>query len=487
MRWITWLKWVGGVFAGLFLAAGGLFYTLLPPSLPVPPQSDIVISGVTVINPGMDRLSDRTVVVHDGRIVAVRPRVATDPTPICRGCYVIPGLIDAHVHTPPSIAIGNQRLFALLYLEYGVTSVRDLGQSDTSIHALADDLNAGRIVGPHMYRCGPVLDGDPPGWPAAWKVTTAAQGKAAVDELVKEGVDCIKVYNEVNVATYRAIAAEAARFKLPLIGHVPHRVGLTGMRNFEAQHLTGVSYLSRPPPPVGVDMLFEDILATTDEDIDHAIDVMAARHIAITPTLASPGLRLIASDPHRFPPTAASQVLPAFWGPMWGILANHPHGGAQIAVQIAAIPRMRTIVGRARTRGIDVLAGTDTLMPWVVPGEALLFEIDQLALAFGDKQAALAAATTVNARHVDPARIGMIAAGMRADILLLPSDPTRDLRALRRWKIEIADGRRYDRALVDGWLELYRDHFHGFIYSAVMDAVTALTIDHFNNSANKRA
>ena len=52
----------------------------------------------------------------------------------------MPGLIDAHVHTPPKLAIGNQRLFALLYLAYGVTSVRDMGQTDDSIAALqADD------------------------------------------------------------------------------------------------------------------------------------------------------------------------------------------------------------------------------------------------------------------------------------------------------------------------------------------------------------
>ncbi len=356
---MRWMKWIGGAVAVLTAGFAALFWALLPPDIAAPPRTDRIISGVTVFNPGIGRLANATIVIHDGRIVAVRARMASDPAPICPGCFAMPGLIDAHVHTPPWIALGNQRLFALLDLEYGVTTVRDLGQSDTSIHALADDLNSGRIVGPHMYRCGPVLDGEPPGWPSAWKVTTAAEGRAAVDALVEEKVDCIKVYNEVNRETYDAIAAEAARVHLPMIGHVPHRVGLTGMHDFEAQHLTGVPYLRFPLPPVGVDVRGEDLLAMTSADIDHALDVIAANRISLLPTLANPGLRLIASDPRRFPPTPGSRNLPDFWKPVWSALVRHPTSEEQIGIEIAGIPRLRLITGRAHARGIDVLAGTD--------------------------------------------------------------------------------------------------------------------------------
>ncbi|HEY1630936.1 MAG TPA: hypothetical protein VGF56_06445 [Rhizomicrobium sp.] len=480
-----WVKWAGGATAALAVGFAILFWALLPPDITPPPRTDRIISGVTIINPGVGRMANATIVIRDGRIVAVRARIASDPAPICPGCFAMPGLIDAHVHTPPWIALGNQRLFALLYLEYGVTTVRDLGQSDTSIHALADDLNAGRIVGPHMYRCGPVLDGDPPGWPSAWKVTTAAEGRAAVDALVKEKVDCIKVYNEVNRETYDAIAAEAARVHLPMIGHVPHRVGLTGLHDFEAQHLTGVPYLRFPPPPVGVDVRGEDLLAMTNADIGHALDVVAANRISLLPTLANPGLRLIASDPRRFPPTPGSRNLPDFWKPVWSALVRHPTSEAQIGIETAGIPRLRLIAGRAHARGLDVLAGTDTIMPWVVPGESLHLEIAQLALAFGNTEAALAAATAVNGKHIAPGLIGVIAPGARADILLLPSDPTRDLRVLRQWRFEIADGRFYDRATVDNWVERYRRHFHGVIYSTVMNAVTGVALKYFENAADK--
>jgi cytosine/adenosine deaminase-related metal-dependent hydrolase len=124
-------------------------------------------------------------------------------------------------------------------------------------------------------------------------------------------------------------------------------------------------------------------------------------------------------------------------------------------------------------------------MPWVGPGEGLLAEINMLALAYKSNEAALAAATSLNGRHVAPGQIGIIAPGLRADILLLPSDPTRDLHELRDWKIEIVDGRRYDRAVVDGWVEQYRRHFHGLIYSILMDSLTAIAIRQFANTEGK--
>ncbi len=486
MRFPAWAKWSVGVAGGFAAGAGLLVWLLLPPDLPVPPQTDLVIVGVTVINPGVSRAANQTITVHKGRIVAVRPRRADDPAPICPGCYAMPGLIDAHVHTPPRIAIGNQRLFALMYLEYGVTAVRDLGQSDESIEALAATLNEGRIAGPHMYRCGPVLDGDPSGWPSAWKVTNAAQGTAVVEALEREHVDCIKVYNAVSLATYKAIAAEAARMGLPMIGHVPHAVGLDRLHDFEAQHLTGVPYLTRPSPPPDVDLHGEDLLAMGDAEISHALDIFVANRISLTPTIANQQLREIAADPHRFPPTPGAHVLPDFWVPVWESFVPHARDAAGIALELRVLPRLREFAARARARGVDVLAGTDTLMPFVVPGEGMLHEIDQLALAYGDREAALAAATTVNARHVEPRQIGGLMPGARADILLLPSDPTKDLRALRGWRIEIADGRRYDRAKVDGWVNRYRRHFHSWLYRTVMNTVAALALGSYQSASSTR-
>ncbi len=475
------MRWLLGAAAAAAIAAVLLWIGLVPPRLEQPPRAELVISGVTVINPGVERLADRTLVVRDGRIAEVRPRLASDPAPVCADCFALPGLIDAHVHTPPRIALGNQRLFSLLHLAHGVTTVRDLGESEPSVGALASRLNSGAEVGPRMLRCGPVLDGEPPGWPMAETITTAEQATATVARLARDGVDCIKVYNEIGREAFEAVAGAAARHGLPLIGHVPHAVGLAGVSDFEAQHVTGIPYVSRPRPPIGWDFRSEDLSALLGAEIDAAVELAAARRVAFTPTLANHSLRLIASDPVRFRPTPASRWLPAYWRHAWNFVAPHPEGDMEIAVHLEARPTLYEIARRLHRRGVDVLAGTDTIMPWVVPGEALHLELAALAEAFGGAEPALAAATTVNGRHLAPGEIGVIEPGARADVLLLRSDPTRDLAALRDWSVLIADGRRYERALVDGWLERYQRHFHGPLYATVMGGVVSTVSRRFDN------
>ena len=245
--------------------------------------------------------------------------------------------------------------------------------------------------------------------------------------------------------------------------------------------MTVVPCLSRPRPPLGWDIRDEDVLSMSDDEIEHALDVAVRQRLSFTPTLANFGLRLTASDPKRFPPSEASQVLPEYWADAWDLVAGHPSTEDEIEERLRAVPAMRMLVRRAHARGIDVLAGTDTLMPWVVPGDALHREMAELSLALGSPEAALAAATTVNGRHLAPGEIGVLAPGARADILLVGEDPTERLSVMREWRIVFADGRRYDRETLDEWVEDYRRHFHSWFQRHIMGAVAAMAVGLFDH------
>ncbi|WP_291209233.1 amidohydrolase family protein [Hyphomonas sp.] len=382
----------------------------------------------------------------------------------------MPGLIDAHVHSPPRLAFGNQELYALLYVSYGVTSVRDVGATEKSVRALVARSNAERLVGPHMYWCGQVLESPPLSFGAARSVVTKEEGRAAVLELFREGVDCIKIYNNLAAEAYLGIREAAAEVGLPVIGHVPHLVGIANTQDFEAQHMTGLPYFAKGEAPKNSDFRDADWLSMTAQDIDTALIAARERRFSFLPTLANGRLRLIASDPERFPPTPGSSHMPEIWFEAWDsqtTIAAHPTGDG-IALREARLPLLSYVTGRARELGIDVLAGTDSLMPYVVPGESLHLEISELAKAFGDNEAALAAATTTNGRHIDSGVIGVIAPGARADILLLPSDPVADLSALKDWTILFVNGRRHDRAAIDEAVQRYDRHFHSSFYTATM-------------------
>ena len=466
LKWIKYLALLLAVLISVIIFV--VFKLLLPPQINFPAKADQMIAGITVLNPGSTTLENHTIVVKNGRITEIRPTRTSDDPSICNGCFVVPGLIDAHVHTPPKIAFGNQELFSLLYLKYGVTSIRDVGQSEKSVAALAKKLNAQELVGPRMYSCGPVIDGNPPGWSFSEVAETAEDGIRIVRELAERGVDCIKVYNEIGAEAYGAIVREAAKHNLPVIGHVPHSVGLKGVRNFESQHLTGIPYVNGSRPPYGWDYKNEDVVGMSNADIALAIELAKENNISFTPTLINTRLRLVASDSERFPPTEGMKYLPDFWDMAFRGVAWHPSTEAEISIQLDGVKAAKNIIKRAHAAGLDILAGTDTIMPFVVPGDALLLELDVLSEVLGSPEGALTAATITNGDHIDKDNVGVLRIGAYADMLVLTSDPRIDLKTVRDWEFLMTGGRLISAAQMDKQLARFDKHFHGKAYSAIM-------------------
>ncbi len=122
-------------------------------------------------------LPAHTIVVQDGRIVAMGPRART-PVPgrariiDGRGAYLLPGLADMHVHF---LADSNE---LLLYVANGVTTVRDLS-GEPVYFGWRRDITEGRRVGPNILVGSPVIEA-PPGQRRAmawlWGMTLAVAG-----------------------------------------------------------------------------------------------------------------------------------------------------------------------------------------------------------------------------------------------------------------------------------------------------------------------
>lgn len=459
----------GSLGAVLALSACGL-WALQAPTLAVPAQQDMVISNITVFNPGVGRTEKQTIVIRSGKIAEVRAARADDPPPICPDCIAMPGLIDAHVHNAPKLAFGNQELFSLLYVAHGVTTVRDVGQTDDSIGALVERANSGKIVAPNMLWCGQVLESNPLSFGAARSVETGSEATNAVNALAAEGVDCIKVYNNLAPEPYAAIRVAAAVHGLPVIGHVPHRVGLAKVSDFESQHFTGIPYFKGGETPQHSDFRDTDWMALDEASIREALQYAKRANVSFLPTLFNGRIRLAASDPKRFPPTKGAALVPQIWEKAWNSptqVASHP-SESEIAPRLARLKILWDVTRMAREEGVEILAGTDAMMPWVVPGESLHREIEEIAGALGDNEAALASATLINGRHLANGAIGEIAVGKRADILLLKQDPAADLAALGRWSHVYVNGRHYTRAEIDAFMARFQRHFRSDYYNFVM-------------------
>src|SRR5688572_13063922 len=151
---------------------------------------------------------DAVVVIDGGRIVAAGARAGVDVPADAKTLdlgegWLLPGLVDAHVHLawgaaadaapdapPPGTAD------ALTTLRAGFTTVRNLGSTGYADLLLRDAIEAGRVPGPRMLVAGPGL-GAPGGtcarvFAGEGVVAGPAEARAKVRELAEHGVDWIK-------------------------------------------------------------------------------------------------------------------------------------------------------------------------------------------------------------------------------------------------------------------------------------------------------
>lgn len=381
-----------------------------PPTPEVGAPSEIVLENVVLVTPGLGRFAHRRVVVAEGRIAAIGASARLD-TP---ERFVLPGLVDMHVHLPPRLVPGLADLFGLLFLTHGVTTIREVGSLDGQAFALA----RAERVGPRIVACGPILDGDPPSWPVAHAVRNRGEGEAAVRSLAAHGARCVKVYEGIPADALSGIRSVARARGLPVVGHVPSALPLTALPLDDVQHLCYPRCGSASP-----------------EEIEAFVDGSAARGVAHTPTLVvfeGQGLLALAATGADAGPAYA--LMPRFWREtLWRPVARHQNPDS--------LASMQALVRRLHARGVRIHVGTDPIQPFVVPGASLHRELALLVESGLSAEETLAAATWVAGESLAVEGLGRMEVGAPADLLVLRADPTRDLAALGTIETVIAGGR----------------------------------------------
>ncbi|MGH7894264.1 MAG: amidohydrolase family protein [Candidatus Binatia bacterium] len=459
---------------GAALAATGLCGVALVlwayrfPLVAVPAQADVAFVDVTVVNPGGGRDAHRTVTVAGDRIASIADAGAGGAARFA-GTFVLPGLIDMHVHHPPGRVVRDVRLFDLLYLAHGVTSVRDTGGFDDSIWTVRREIEQGSYPGPRIFACGPFLDGDPPVWPGSRVVRTAADARAAVAAVAAAGADCVKVYERIAPDVLAAVRAAAAERRLPVVGHVPGAVPFEAARLADVQHLTGVA----PGPRSVADFVAQEAAAwraLDDARIDFVVRTSRAQGIAHTPTLVVWQRMAALADPAALRADPTAHLLPRYYREI--VWHQDPRLGFR-ALE-ATLPKRAEVVRRLHDAGVRIHAGTDTLSPFVVPGASLHEELRLLVQAGLTPEEAWVAATRDAGVSLGRPGLGTVAVGAPADLLVFRADPTRDLANLGTLEGVVAQGRFYPRAMLDAAVARYRAAFDGPVADAVSMALTRL-------------
>jgi len=159
-----------------------------------------VVTNATVIEqPGQAPRRHDRMVFHGGTIRCIgstrRCPVPDDASIIDgRGKWVMPGLIDAHVHmSGPEVADAGR-----LYLAFGITTVRDTGGHPDILRARLRSFDSGEQAGPRIFMAARSLDGDPLKWAGdksvPRQVRTAEDVRTAIAEAKRDGASFIKLY-----------------------------------------------------------------------------------------------------------------------------------------------------------------------------------------------------------------------------------------------------------------------------------------------------
>jgi imidazolonepropionase-like amidohydrolase len=447
-------------------------------------RDSLVIRGGAVIDTRTGQvLENHTVVMKDGRIVQLEPAQEVTAPPNAqvvdaRGLWLFPGLIDMHVH-------GSSRsdVPLSLYVANGVTAVRDLGGPLTLLQRVRHELEAGTRVGPRLYFAGPMLDGESPAAPAiSIIVNTPARATSAVNFLVDQSVDAIKVYNGTSEAALQAIVRTARRRKIPVVGHVPRAI--TASRAVRLG-LEGIEH----SPIRAVDLEAWDMLTTGDADTIRASpsvtvrEAMTWQHLDLkAPQVGAFIAQLRAAGTFLDPTLSIDEFDSLFLYPEQ---ASHPNNrflkrslvdealGAEHQIlkvpselataARAGVEKRRAFVRLSHRAGVKIIAGTDGPgIGRLAPGFGLHRELELLVAADLTPLDALRAATFDAATALGYERhLGSIEAGKLADIVIVRADPRLDIRHAALIEGVVLRGRLFDRQALDSMLVQASNQAHG--------------------------
>lgn len=429
-----------------------------------PTGQTIALTNVTVIDgTGGDPKSQMVVLIEGERIGSLF-RAGTRPLPPSAtvmdfsGHYVLPGLVNTHVHLTRLDQAGGRahverELRRMLY--GGVTSIRDMNGDSRLLGSVERDLALGRIVGPEVYYAALVagpdfMAKDPrvarasvgyrPG-EAPWQllVTPDTDPQGAVARASGTGAKGLKYYVGIDGSVMKAMSEAAHRMGLQVWAH-------------------GTVFPDRPM----------EVLRANVDAVSH-VGWLAWEDRDLEPSRNVPYTHTPRADPiPRFDPAvvqADSPEMMALFAEMAqrgtvldatysAVVVRARGGSVGTTPRLAADPLVavwRSLAIAARRSGVLISTGTDYFTDQSEPFPSVFSEIEHLAADVLSPAEAITAATLNGARAIGIEDThGTIEPGKFADLVVLTDDPTQNIRALRSIVTVIKKGRLYSRSEYEG-------------------------------------
>lgn len=435
----------------------------------------MLLEGATILSgPAWIIRPDSSVLIKGDRIAAVSKVGAIAKSPEtriidCRGKYLLPGFIDMHTHCltlsaadflaqfgPKLEGSSHREWFLRLFLAYGVTTVRDIG----NYHEIMElrKTHVGGVEGPSIIAAGELMEGPEPLWPLGRKVQDAGAARKEVRRQKKAGAEWVKLYVGLGVEAAEAAIEEAHTLGLRVAGHIgkttARQAARMGVDTLEhTLTLVDEEFLSqedlRDLPGTGDPKYSRDRMRQmwmkADLDSEAALDLtMTLRETgtAVCPTLIVHETTM--KGPDRDYQNYAYDFVPQQWLDIWDGRFEVFNPGGQPARDAAdGFKKALELVGQLSSMGVPVLCGTDAALwnPYAVPGASIHREMELLVAAGMKPKTVLSSVTGLAAGVISPAcDAGVVDEGKRADLVLLAGNPLEDIRRTRDIELVVNKG-----------------------------------------------
>ncbi len=431
---------------------------LLIVSLPVIAQAQssvpkpIVIKNVNIIPMTLDNkvIENATVVIEGNKIVSInKPAPSSAKVIDGKGKWLIPGLIDMHIHGLADIDFGKKyptkgaTLFAdnqdvmTPYVATGVTTIFDLNARVENF-GQRNEIIKGKIIGPRMAMAALIEGEDGNGRIA----TTPSDGRQSVRMAKAEGYEFIKVYSRLNIETYKAIIDEAFLQGMKVIGHIPN--------DFEGK-VEG-AFVPHFDMVAHAEEFFKQTDDLSEKKAQYFAKLCKDNGTWLTPTLivnesiaeqyrSLDSIRNVEGFKYAIP------LMQNKW--ITSNQYNKASSPQKIAGNEKRIEFNKRLVKAFKEADVPIVAGTDAGTSGIVWGFSLHDEIALLVEAGLTPEEALISATRLPATWLGIAdKIGTIEEGKFADLVLLDANPLTDIYNTRKIAGVFFNGRWIDKATI---------------------------------------
>ena len=408
-----------------------------------PPQTWIH-AGRLIDRPGQPVRGPSTIVVENGRIVAVRDGIVAPDRADARvidltGKTVLPGLIDSHVHLTsdtggiagqleeitlsPAAQAFNAQVNGLKTLRAGFTTVRNLGDGDGATLALRDAVAAGKAIGPRIVDAGNSISG------TSGHMDGSLGYRDELRPMFDGAGNTCNGADDCRRATRLQIARGADVIKFASTGGVNSRIGAgLGRQMFddearaivETAHMFGKKVAVHAHGADGIRLALE----AGADSIEHGTILddatvaawVKAKNAYYVPTLSTVNgyKERLAADPKAYAPDVLAKI--------------------QYRISITGQALQRLV-----PKGVKIAFGTDA---GVSKHGRNADEFEAMVANGMTPTSALVAATTSAADLLGLANeIGSIEPGKSADLIAVTGDPLADVTVLKRVEFVMARGR----------------------------------------------